>query len=114
MWHVRCSVCGRFCIPTDYSYPFASGNSCEQPDPEYYCRECVGTQFAYYLKIGRVPDDWIKAKWHHALARRLGLVEVVEGINAWSYWKKRNAPLKPREHIVFPKELKTPRETWDR
>lgn len=40
-WDVRCSECGRFCVPYDKGTYYGSCNDLEPPDPLFFCKKCV-------------------------------------------------------------------------
>jgi hypothetical protein len=70
-----------------------SGEACDPPDDEFWCKRCAKHNVNYYVKQGWVPNYWHKPRWTYRAAEKLGLIEIVEGINSWTIWHDKSKPI---------------------
>lgn len=78
-YHVRCDMCGKFCIPYDEETPYGSkyAEDPEPLDPYHYCKKCSKKLYKNWLNLLVInPNcgDWQKSNAEIKAAKKLGLV----------------------------------------
>ena len=79
---IRCSNCGRFCIPADSGTVFGGYWDLEPPDSELFCKKCVKKLYKEAIKTGEIPMYWQKPLWTVRAARALGY--TVDNYGLWT------------------------------
>jgi len=71
-YDLRCG-CGRFVKPdADSGTPWGTYTDIDEPEPEYYCDECVKKCIERCVRRGYVPNAWYRPpKWTAIVAQRL-------------------------------------------